>query len=143
MIENERLQENSMNIGAKLDAGMKALMAKHSLIGEAPGKGLMNGVELVKDRTTREPASAQCGAVFGKYKEKGLLIGKGGPWGNTLRIMRPMCIHDAEVWKYFPTMGTRHHHPSRASPGGRRRGRCTGQTRRLPLLPRARSLRMS
>lgn len=98
VIENEGLQENSLNIGAQLNAGFKKLMGKHSLIGEVRGKGLMIGVELVKDRATKEPASAECAAVFEKCKEKGLLIGKGGLWGNTLRIKPPMCIHkdDAE-----------------------------------------------
>ena len=98
IIENEGLQENSLNIGAQLDAGLKKLMEKHSIIGEVRGKGLMIGVELVKDRTTKEPASAECAAVFEKCKDKGLLIGKGGLWGNTLRIKPPMCINkdDAE-----------------------------------------------
>ena len=98
VIENEGLQENSLNIGAQLDAGLKELMGRHELIGQVRGKGLMIGVELVKDRITKEPASAECAAVFEKCKDKGLLIGKGGLWGNTLRIKPPMCINkdDAE-----------------------------------------------
>lgn len=98
VIEGEGLQENSLRVGAQLDEGLKGLMEKHSLIGEVRGRGLMIGVELVKDRGTKEPASAECAAVFEKCKDKGLLIGKGGLWGNTLRIKPPMCIHkdDAE-----------------------------------------------
>ena len=93
VIENEGLQENSLNIGGYLDSGLKELAAKHDLIGEVRGKGLMIGVELVKDRATKEPAKEECAAVFERCKDKGLLIGKGGLWGNTLRIKPPMCIN--------------------------------------------------
>jgi alanine-glyoxylate transaminase/(R)-3-amino-2-methylpropionate-pyruvate transaminase len=92
VIENEGLQENSLNLGAYLDSGLKEMATKHDLIGEVRGKGLMIGVELVKDRATKEPAKEECAAVFEKCKDKGLLIGKGGLWGNTLRIKPPMCI---------------------------------------------------
>ena len=57
----------------------------------------MLGVELVKDRGTKEPATAECAAVFEKCKDLGLLIGKGGLFGNTLRIKPPMCIHQADA----------------------------------------------
>lgn len=97
VIENEGLQANSLHIGAKLKAGFHALAEKHSLIGDVRGLGLMLGIELVKDRHTREPASAECAAVFETCKDLGLLIGKGGLHGNVLRIKPPMCIHAADA----------------------------------------------
>ena len=97
VIENEGLQANSLHIGAKLKAGFHALAEKHSLIGDVRGLGLMLGIELVKDRQTREPASAECAAVFEACKDLGLLIGKGGLYGNVLRIKPPMCIHAADA----------------------------------------------
>jgi len=57
----------------------------------------MLGVELVKDRATKEPAKEQCAEVFERCKDHGLLIGKGGLWGNTLRIKPPMCIHQKDA----------------------------------------------
>ena len=97
VIDQEKLQANSLARGAQLKAGFAALAAKHPLIGDIRGMGLMLGVELVKDRTTKEPASAECAAVFEKCKDLGLLIGKGGLWGNTLRIKPPMCINAADA----------------------------------------------
>ena len=97
VIENEGLQANSLHIGAKLKAGFHVLAEKHSLIGDVRGLGLMLGIELVKDRHTREPASAECAAVFETCKDLGLLIGKGGLYGNVLRIKPPMCIHAADA----------------------------------------------
>jgi alanine-glyoxylate transaminase/(R)-3-amino-2-methylpropionate-pyruvate transaminase len=97
VIEKEELQKNSLEIGAYLTEGFNKLAEKHSIIGEVRGKGLMLGVELVKDRVTKEPATAECAAVFEKCKDLGLLIGKGGLFGNTLRIKPPMCIHQADA----------------------------------------------
>ncbi len=97
VIEKEGLQKNSLEVGAYLTAGFNKLAEKHSLIGEVRGKGLMLGVELVKDRGTKAPATAECAAAFEKCKDLGLLIGKGGLFGNTLRIKPPMCIHQADA----------------------------------------------
>ena len=97
VIEKEGLQQNSLEIGAYLTAGFMKLAGKHSIIGEVRGKGLMLGVELVKDRSTKAPAKDECAAAFEKCKDLGLLIGKGGLFGNTLRIKPPMCIHRADA----------------------------------------------
>ncbi len=97
VIEKEKLQQNSLEIGAYLTNGFHKLAGKHSIIGEVRGKGLMLGIELVKDRGTKEPAKEECAAVFERCKDLGLLIGKGGLFGNTLRIKPPMCIHQEDA----------------------------------------------
>lgn len=61
------------------------------------GLGLMIGVELVRDRTTKEPAREEAPAVMEHLRELGILIGKGGLDGNTLRIKPPMCLTAADV----------------------------------------------
>ena len=92
VIDQERIQQNALERGQQFFDGMKPLAEKHTVIGEVRGKGLMLGVELVKDRATKEPATAECAQVFERCKEMGLLIGKGGLHGNTLRIKPPMCL---------------------------------------------------
>ncbi|HEU5070129.1 MAG TPA: aminotransferase class III-fold pyridoxal phosphate-dependent enzyme [Verrucomicrobiae bacterium] len=97
VIEREGLQANALKIGHHLKTGLQRLAGKHPLIGDVRGLGLMLGVELVKDRTTKEPARDECAAVFEKARDLGLLIGKGGLWGNTLRIKPPMCLTPADA----------------------------------------------
>jgi alanine-glyoxylate transaminase/(R)-3-amino-2-methylpropionate-pyruvate transaminase len=84
-------------MGGYIKAGLEKLKAKYPLIGDVRGKGLMLGVEMVKDRTTKEPAKAECAAVLEHARAMGLLIGKGGLWGQTIRFAPPMCITQADA----------------------------------------------
>lgn len=84
-------------IGGRIIAGLRGLQNKHAVIGEVRGRGLMLGVELVKDRETKEPASAECATILEKAREMGLMLGKGGLFGNTLRIKPPMCLTEEDA----------------------------------------------
>ena len=57
----------------------------------------MLGIELVKDRATKDPAKAECAQVLENCREMGLLVGKGGLHGNTIRFAPPMCISQADA----------------------------------------------
>jgi len=92
VIEREKLQANSLKIGGHLIAGLEKLKARHNIIGDVRGKGLMLGMELVKDRAGKEPAKAECAQVVEKCRDLGLLLGKGGLWGQTIRFAPPLCV---------------------------------------------------
>ena len=97
IIEEDGLQENARVVGGRLKAGLQELMARHRLIGDVRGKGLMIGVELVRDRETKTPATQETLAVWEAAREMGLLIGKGAIDGNVLRIQPPLCVSVADV----------------------------------------------
>ena len=92
VIDEDGLQENCRVIGARLKQGLQRLARHHAVIGDVRGMGLMLGIELVRDRATREPAKQEAADVLEHTRELGLLIGKGGLDGNVLRIKPPMCI---------------------------------------------------
>jgi len=96
-IDMANLQHNCLKTGEYLMAGYRRLMSTYDVIGDVRGKGLMTGVELVTDRATKDPASEACSYVFNRAREMGLLIGKGGFYGNVLRIKPPMCITTEDV----------------------------------------------
>jgi alanine-glyoxylate transaminase/(R)-3-amino-2-methylpropionate-pyruvate transaminase len=97
VIEKENLQENSRKMGDYILAGLNKLKEKHQIIGDVRGKGLMLGIELVKDRKTKEPATAECAQVLETARDLGLLLGKGGLRGQTIRFAPPMCITQADA----------------------------------------------
>jgi len=97
VIEEEGIQANAARIGTLLKAGFDALERKYDIIGDVRGLGLMLGIELVKDRTSKAPAKEECIRVFERCRELGLLIGKGGLHGNVLRIKPPMCLTAADA----------------------------------------------
>jgi alanine-glyoxylate transaminase/(R)-3-amino-2-methylpropionate-pyruvate transaminase len=97
VIEEEGLQRNARERGAELKRGLERLASSHRVIGNVRGMGLMIGVELVRDPSTKEPAKQETADVLEAAKDMGLLIGKGGIDGNVLRIQPPLCITAADV----------------------------------------------
>jgi alanine-glyoxylate transaminase/(R)-3-amino-2-methylpropionate-pyruvate transaminase len=92
IIDEENIQQNALEVGTHLKEALVDLQEKHELIGEVRGLGLMLGVELVRDRNTKQPAKQETLAVLEAAREMGVLVGKGGLDGNVLRIKPPMCI---------------------------------------------------
>ncbi|KAF5471459.1 hypothetical protein F2P56_008248 [Juglans regia] len=92
VIEKENLQENALAVGSYLKDRLLVLKDKYEIIGDVRGRGLMLGVELVTDRQLKTPAKAEILHVLDQMKELGVLIGKGGFYGNVFRITPPLCF---------------------------------------------------
>lgn len=97
VIERENLQTNAHRLGERLLTGLRRLQEKYEIIGDVRGRGLMLGLEFVKDRTTKEPHREACAQIVENARDLGLLLGKGGLWSQTIRIGPPMCINDADA----------------------------------------------
>lgn len=96
-IEQSHLVDNAKVVGHYFRDQLNHLYEKYPLIGDVRGMGLMQGVELVKDRKTKEPASQELARLMELCKEKGLLIGRGGLWGHVIRMSPPLNINRADV----------------------------------------------
>jgi 4-aminobutyrate aminotransferase / (S)-3-amino-2-methylpropionate transaminase / 5-aminovalerate transaminase len=94
---DERLPEEAARKGEHALNRLRAMAERHPSIGEVRGLGLMIGVELVKDRQTKEPAAKEAAAVRRFAREAGVLIGVGGQGGNVVRIQPPLVIEDAAL----------------------------------------------
>ncbi len=86
VLENEATPDRTAILGKQLRDGLDRLQEKYAIIGEVRGKGLMQGLELVKDRQSKEPAPKAASQLMDAAKQQGLLIGKGGLYGNAMRI---------------------------------------------------------
>ena len=97
VIEEEKLMENVELVGTYFRSKLEELQQKYPLIGDVRGMGLMQALELVKDRNTKEPAPEATLELMERTKDNGLLIGKGGLYGNVIRLSPPMNISKADV----------------------------------------------
>jgi 4-aminobutyrate aminotransferase-like enzyme len=90
VIESEGLVENADRVGKYIQSGLSRLAEKHQLISVVRGQGLFFGLELVKDRATLEPATAEARRAINMMRERGVLISKIGVHDNVLKMRPPM-----------------------------------------------------
>jgi 4-aminobutyrate aminotransferase-like enzyme len=89
--------DNAETVGNHFHAGLQALQEKHAIIGDVRGMGLMQGIELVKDRKSKEPATDLTNQLLERLRVHGLLVGKGGLHGNVVRMSPPLNISKGDV----------------------------------------------
>ena len=97
VIAEENLIANARAMGNRLKDGMREMMKQYKLIGDVRGRGLLVGMELVRDRVTKEHAGEETLQFMDKCKDKGVLVGKGGLFGNVVRVAPPLSINAAQV----------------------------------------------
>lgn len=97
ILEEENVLDRATLLGDRIMEGLRGLQEKSTLIGDVRGRGLLIGVELVKNRKTKEYASAETLEVLDEARERGLLLGKGGLYGNVIRVTPPMCFSETDA----------------------------------------------
>lgn len=101
VIEKRDLVANAKRQGATLLTGLRDLQKRYPLMGDVRGRGLMIGVELVKDSQTKEPAPAEANRLLEEMRKRGVLIGKGGRYNNVMRIQPPLIFSSDDCAAFF------------------------------------------
>lgn len=97
VLQQEQAPRRAAERGAQLRAHLESFKEKYPFIGDVRGMGLMQAMELVEDRTTKEPSAAKAAQLMEATKRRGLLIGKGGLYGNVIRMAPSMLISAADI----------------------------------------------
>ncbi|MBL8632142.1 MAG: aspartate aminotransferase family protein [Myxococcales bacterium] len=97
VMQREDIPQRAARLGNRLRQGLLALQEKFPIIGDVRGMGLMQGIELVEDRKTKEPSAKRANQMIEVLRRRHFLIGKGGLYGNTLRIAPPMLVTESQI----------------------------------------------
>jgi 4-aminobutyrate aminotransferase len=97
VMEEEKLPDNSAARGKQIMDRLTPLMERNKLVGDVRGKGLMIGVELVKERKSKEPAPDKAKKVRDLCRERGILVGRGGPFANVIRLQPPLILSEDQA----------------------------------------------
>ena len=92
IIEDENLRENAVAVGTRLLTDLNKLKEKHSIIGDVRGVGMFIGIDLVKDRVSREPATVEAQHIISRLKQEFILLSADGPNRNVLKFKPPMVL---------------------------------------------------
>lgn len=94
VIDDEKLQENALKVGQYLLENSSLLMQDFEMVGDVRGTGLFIGIELVKSKESREPATAEANAIVDRMKNvHHILISSDGPDDNVLKLKPPMVFN--------------------------------------------------
>ena len=99
VIEEDKLLDRATKLGRIVKDRLEGMKGKYNIIGDVRGLGSMIGMELVKDRKSKEPGAAETRAILKKCHERGLLIMACGPSHNVIRFMFPLVIKEEDLEK--------------------------------------------
>ncbi|WP_084125493.1 aspartate aminotransferase family protein [Demequina sp. NBRC 110054] len=97
VIREEELQERAKRVGAEFRAALAEIATRHEAIGDIRGAGQFTGLELVLDRTTKEPASALALDLLEQLRERGVLTSTAGPHANVLKLRPPLAFGSEDI----------------------------------------------
>jgi len=106
-LQDQGLVKNSERMGKIMVERLLEMQKKHKIIGDVRGRGLMIGVELVKDKQSKQPAAEQAEKVAAAIQDDGVLIGTGGVLKNVLRMQPPLCISEEQTARVLDKLNDR------------------------------------
>ena len=104
VLDDEKLQENALRVGTHLKNQLQQLQRRHALVGDVRGSGLFLGVDLVLNRTTREPAPLEAFYVVNRLRECGILTGTDGPHHNVIKLRPPLPFTESDADLFVRTL---------------------------------------
>ena len=104
VVQEEKLQQNALRTGSFTIHELNQLKQQHPLIGDVRGSGLFLGLDLVRSRTTREPAEPQASYVVNRLREEGILAGTDGPHHNVIKLRPPLIFGEADAAYFCKTL---------------------------------------
>jgi 4-aminobutyrate aminotransferase/(S)-3-amino-2-methylpropionate transaminase len=105
VMRDEKLPERAARIGSVVEERMRTWAQDHELIGDVRGLGAMMGMELVRDRKTKEPADKETAGILASAREKGLILLRCGVHHNVIRTLMPLTIPDAQLEEGLDILG--------------------------------------
>ena len=104
VIEKENLMQHAVTVGQLLLEGAKKLGEKYDIVGDVRGRGMFVGIDLVKDRKTREPHTAAAQHVLTRFKEEHILLQSDGPHNNVLKFKSPLAFSQDNAATFLQTL---------------------------------------
>jgi len=104
VIEKENLMQHAVTVGQMLLDGAKKLGEKYDIVGDVRGRGMFVGIDLVKDRKTREPHTAAAQHVLTRFKEEHILLQSDGPHNNVLKFKSPLAFSQDNAATFLQTL---------------------------------------
>jgi len=106
VMRDERLPERAARIGSVVEERMRSWQAEHDLVGDVRVMGAMAGMELVRDRETKEPADTETARVLALSRERGLILLRSGVHHNVIRTLMPLSIPDEQLDEGLDMLGS-------------------------------------
>ena len=104
VLQDENMQQHALSVGNRLLDGLKSFVGRYDKVADARGAGLFLGLELVRDLSTLEPASAEAGFIANRMRDHGILLGTDGPYHNVVKIRPPMPFDESNAEFLLETM---------------------------------------
>lgn len=104
VLRDEDLQHNALQVGTRWRAVLQELQSRHALLGDVRGSGLFFGLDLVNDRISRGPATAQASYVVNRLRDRGILAGTDGPHHNVIKLRPPLIFTSADAELFTLTL---------------------------------------